>query len=119
DGCRIEGSVTRSVISPGVYVAPGAVVRDSIIMNDAVICDGALVDRAIIDKQVVVGAKVQVGGCEDNTSNRRAPQRLNTGITLVGKGTRIPAGICIGRNVEVGAHLTESAFTTDKSASGE
>jgi glucose-1-phosphate adenylyltransferase len=119
DGCRIEGSVTRSVISPGVYVARGAVVRDSIIMNDTFIGEGALVDRAIIDKHVVVSQGAQVGGCEDNTPNRRAPQHLNTGITLVGKGTRIPAGICIGRNVEVGAHLSEAAFTTENIASGD
>jgi len=33
DGCRIEGHVVRSVISPGVVVAPGAVVRDSIIIE--------------------------------------------------------------------------------------
>ena len=36
DGCRIEGTVIRSIISPGVYVAPGATVRDSIVMTDAV-----------------------------------------------------------------------------------
>ena len=35
DGCRIEGTVIRSIISPGVYVAPGATVRDSIVMTDA------------------------------------------------------------------------------------
>ena len=34
DGCRIDGTVIRSIISPGVYVAPGATVRDSIVMTD-------------------------------------------------------------------------------------
>jgi glucose-1-phosphate adenylyltransferase len=119
DGCRIDGYVSRSVISPGVYVARGAVVRDSIVMNDSVIGAGAVIDRAIVDKEVVVGDGARVGHGDDNTPNRHMPQRLNTGITLVGKRTRIPAHIEIGRNVEIGPDLTESAFAAASIASGE
>ena len=61
DGCRIEGTVIRSIISPGVYVAPGASVRDSIVMTDAVIEAGAEVDRAILDKRVLRGSRGQGG----------------------------------------------------------
>jgi len=107
DGSRIEGSVSRSVISPGVHVAAGAVVRDSIIMNDAFIGADAVVDRAIIDKQVVIGAGAHIGCSEDNTPNQSAPQRLNTGITLIGKRARIPAMLQIGRNVEIGPDIAE------------
>ena len=85
DGCRIEGTVIRSIISPGVYVAPGATVRDSIVMTDAVIEAGAEVDRAILDKRVLVAAGAKVGWGEDNTPNSKWPERLNTGLTLVGK----------------------------------
>ncbi len=98
DGCRIDGRVMRSVLSPGVYVAPGAVVRDSIILNDTVIGAGAVVDRAIIDEEVTIGEGAQVGAGEDNTPNLKAPNRLNTGLTLIGKGASIPANIVIGRN---------------------
>src|SRR5690606_10784220 len=45
NGCRVDGVVERSVLSPGVYVAEGAVVRDSVILNDTVIGPGAVVDR--------------------------------------------------------------------------
>jgi glucose-1-phosphate adenylyltransferase len=113
DGCRVNGTVSRSVISPGVYIAKGAIVRDSIIMNDAVIDEGAVVERAIIDKRVVVGEGAHLGDSDDHTPNQRAPQRLNTGITLIGKTTRIPPKLCIGRNVEIGPNLRESAFTGD------
>lgn len=98
DGCRIDGKVERSVISPGVYVAPGAVVRDSIVFTDAEIGPEAVVDRAIVDKNVVIGAGARVGHGDDNTPNREQPNLLNTGITLVGKGAHIPEGTVIGRN---------------------
>jgi glucose-1-phosphate adenylyltransferase len=108
DGSRIEGVVSRSVISPGVHVAAGAVVRDSIIMSDALIGEGAVIERAIVDKQVVIGAGARIGDSDDNTPNQRAPQRLNTGITLIGKRARIPAGLQIGRNVEIGPEIREN-----------
>lgn len=118
DGCWIEGSVSRSVISPGVYISRGAVVRDSIVMTDAIIGEGAVLDRVIVDKSVVVGNNACLGEGEDNTPNRLAPQRLNTGITAIGKRTRIPAGLHIGRNVEIGARLGESDFPDRRVESG-
>jgi glucose-1-phosphate adenylyltransferase len=98
DGCRVDGRVVRSVLSPGVYVAPGAVVRDSIILTDTEIGPGAVVDRAIVDKDVVIGEETRVGEGDDNTPNRDLPNLLNTGLTLVGKGAEIPDGAIIGRN---------------------
>ncbi|MBI1801090.1 MAG: glucose-1-phosphate adenylyltransferase subunit GlgD, partial [Chloroflexi bacterium] len=118
DGCRVDGQVSRSVIAPGVYIAPGAVVRDSIIMHDSVIGEGAALDRVIVDKQVVIGGGARIGGGDD-TPSRRAPQRLNTGLTLIGKGTRVPPGLRVGRNVEIGVNLHESAFPPHAIASGE
>lgn len=119
DGCRVDGTVIRSVISPGVYVAPGAVVRDSIIMTDAVIEAGAEVDRAILDKRVHVGAGAQLGWGDDNTPNRAQPNRLNTGLTVVGKAATIPAGVKVGRNVVIYPRVTEKSFPGPEVASGE
>ncbi len=118
DGSQIEGCVFRSLISPGVYVSKGAIVRDSIVMNDSVIGEGAVLDRVIVDKFVVVGGNACIGEGDSNTPNRRAPQRLNTGITAIGRRTRIPPGLHIGRNVEIGSLLTESDFPGDKVESG-
>jgi glucose-1-phosphate adenylyltransferase len=98
DGCRMDGRVVRSVLSPGVYVAPGAIVRDSIILTDTQVSAGAVVDRAIVDKNVIIGEEARVGEGDDNTPNRELPNLLNTGLTLVGKGAEIPAGAIIGRN---------------------
>jgi glucose-1-phosphate adenylyltransferase len=110
NGCRVDGLVERSILSPGVYVAEGAIVRDSIILNDAMISSGAVIDRSIIDKDVVIGAGAHVGEGDDNTPNRSMPEQINTGITLVGKGSVVPEGYMLGRNVIVHAQTGDEAY---------
>jgi glucose-1-phosphate adenylyltransferase len=114
NGCQIDGIVERSVLSPGVRVAEGATVRDSVILNNTVIEPGAVVERCIVDKDVYIGAGALVGHGEDNTPNARLPERINTGITLIGKNSRIPEGISIGRNVVVHPLSDEKAFGKSK-----
>ncbi len=110
NGCRVDGVVERSVLSPGVYVAEGATVRDSVILSNTTIAPGAVVDRCIVDKDVRVGAGVLLGDGDDNTPNQSKPQEINTGITLVGKGSVIPDGLVVGRNVVIHAYTPETAF---------
>ncbi|CAN5604155.1 glucose-1-phosphate adenylyltransferase [soil metagenome] len=118
-GCVIAGTVERSVLSPGVRVDPGAVVRDSVIMFDTVIRAGAVIDRAIIDKEVSVGPNAIVGmGADDNVPNQKEPERLNTGITVVGKRAIIPASAHIGRNVRIGEGVRPADFTSRRVKSG-
>ncbi len=110
DGCQVHGSVVRSVLSPGVYVSPGAVVRDSVIFGDAWIGPDAVIERCIVDENVKIGAGALLGNGEDNTPNHDAPDRLNTGLTLVGIHAQIPDGAHIGRNVAIRPRTAESAF---------
>lgn len=114
NGCRVDGVVERSVLSPGVYVAEGAIVRDSVVLNDTVIEAGAIVDRCIIDKNVRISANARVGDGEDNAPNKTMPEVLNTGLSLVGKGVILPEGIVIGRNVVVHAEASEKDFGKKK-----
>ncbi len=114
NGCRVDGVVERSVLSPGVYVAEGAVVRDSVILNDTTVEAGAVVDRCIVDKRVMVSAGARVGDGDDNTANKNLPQMLNTGLTLVGKGVVVPENMVIGRNVVVHAFGSEKGFAKRK-----
>ena len=120
NGCTVRGMVERSMLSPGVYVSPGAIVRDSVVMNDTWIGPGAVLDRVIIDKDVVIGAGVHLGYGDDLTvANKSQPDKLNTGITVVGKGAHIPAGLMIGRNVVINADCDEEHFSSNVIASGE
>ena len=119
NGCVIRGRVEHSVLSPGVYVSPGAVVRESVIINDTWIGPGAIVDRAIIDENVVIGAGTHLGRGEDTTPNQQMPDKLNTGITVVGAGAHVPGGVAVGRNVLIRSGCLESDFPGTEIASGE
>ncbi len=121
NGCVIRGRVERSVLSPGVYVSPGAVVRESIIIDDTWIGTGAIIDRAIVAENVIIGPGTQLGYGEDNSPNHKLPDKLNTGITVVGAGAHIPGGLHIGRNVLINYDRRESDFSPDSVdiASGE
>ena len=103
----------NSVLSPGVKVYDGAVVRDSVIMLDAEIGAGAVVDGSIIDKHVMVGAGAIVGHGEDRwIANDEEPDRLTTGITVIGKRAVIPPGTRLGRNVRVDTDVSADDFTS-------
>ena len=118
-GCVINGTVVNSVLSPGVRVDVGAVVRDSIVMFDSVVRSGAVVDRAILDKEVVVGQGAIVGaGPDHDTPNRQEPNRLTTGITVVGKRAVIPRGARIGRNVKIAGDVRSADFVSRVVRSG-
>jgi glucose-1-phosphate adenylyltransferase len=101
--------VENSVLSPGVIVKKGAVVRDSVIFADCVIEKDARVDLVVCDKRVNIGRGAVVGyGDNKDIPNSDFPSHLYTGITLVGKGAAVPAGMKIGRNCIVRSGYNES-----------
>ncbi|GAC1321126.1 MAG: glucose-1-phosphate adenylyltransferase [Chloroflexota bacterium] len=110
-GSIINGTVEHSVLSPGVFVAEGAIVRDSILFPDCIIGPGSVIDHGILDKNVVVGADVYLGEGSDTRPNRTQPRNLTSGITVVGKGARIPTGLHIGRNCLIAADVIERDFS--------
>jgi glucose-1-phosphate adenylyltransferase len=114
----LEGTVERSVLSPGVVIERGAVVRDSVIMHRCRIEEGAVVDRAILDKSVRVGKGARVGW-GDVVPNRLHPRTLSSGVTVVGKGSSVPPGLRIGRNCLVHPDMGETDFPRAEIPSGE
>jgi glucose-1-phosphate adenylyltransferase len=118
-GCRIQGTVEHSILSPGVIVHEGAIVRDSVIMTDSVIESGAIVDRCIVDKEVLIGAGARLGVGGVDVPNLLEPERLNTGITLVGRSARVPAHVTIGRNVLIAPNVLERHFLSRDIPSGD
>jgi glucose-1-phosphate adenylyltransferase len=96
-GCIIEGTVSHSILSPGVRVCRNATISDSIIFHDTVIGSGASVEKCIIDKVVVVGNAVRLGHGAMRI-NRQFPKHVSTGITVIGKKAHIAAKTTIGKN---------------------
>ena len=80
-------------------------------------CDGRC-DRVICDKRVHVGRGAVVGEGAA-TPNRVCPEHLSSGITLLGKEVRIPAGLSIGRNVRIAPEMVEEEFASGGVPSGE
>src|SRR5579864_1302347 len=117
-GSIINGTVERSVLSPGVFVAEGAIVRDSILFTDCIVGPGSVVDRSILDKHVVFDAEVRLGEGSDARPNRTQPRNLQSGITVVGKGARIPTGLRVGRNCLIAADVIERDFQRFLSTNG-
>jgi glucose-1-phosphate adenylyltransferase len=118
--CIIEGTVTNSVLSPGVVVRPGAIVHDSIIFHDCVIEAGAKVDLAILDKRTTIGRGAVVGsGNPNDKANHLYPKHLYTGISLIGKEAAVPPQAVIGRNCIVQPNRKADEFPDLIVASGE
>jgi glucose-1-phosphate adenylyltransferase len=94
-GCRIDGRVERSILSPGVTVEKGAVVRDSILMHDCAVRAGATVENTISDRDAEFCSGCHLGiadGAEDAPSAQ---------LVLVGKGARLGAGARVPRGRQV------------------
>jgi glucose-1-phosphate adenylyltransferase len=119
-GCTVQGRVERSVLGPGVVVHPGAVVRRSVILHDTVIGAGAEVDYSVIDKDVIVAAGAKIGVGSETPPNEAYPDHLDaeSGVTLIGKGARIPEGTVIGRNCIVKPGTREQDFESKHVPSG-
>jgi glucose-1-phosphate adenylyltransferase len=88
-GSIVSGGVDHSVLSPGVRILPGAEVVNSVILDGTVVGPGAVVRDAILDKNIVVpdGAEIGVDKAADSARGFTVSEG---GITVLGKGQRIP-----------------------------
>jgi glucose-1-phosphate adenylyltransferase len=118
-GCKIEGRLEHSVISPGVQVAEGATVKDSIIMDGTCIGRNSIIDHAIIDKFVTIEPDCHIGYGNDYRANHVNPAILSNGLTVIGKQASIPADYTIGRNCIIYSNVTVKELPPSEVKSGE
>lgn len=100
-GVRVYGSIINSIISPDVVVGEGATIRNSIIFSSTNIKEGCQISNAIIDKNVIIEKDCIVGESEPLE---------DTVITLVGKGTHIPANTKVEKGCIIHPDLKEDDF---------
>ncbi|MBI1799690.1 MAG: glucose-1-phosphate adenylyltransferase [Candidatus Eisenbacteria bacterium] len=111
NGCRIEGTVRRSVLSPGVVVEPGAVIEDSVVLQDVVVGREARVRRSILDKYARIGERARIGAWAAPADARAIPgPAWLEGLVLIGKDSRLPAGLCVEPGVVVGVAALPTDF---------
>lgn len=101
NGCVIKGYVENSVLSPGVIVEEGVIIKDSIIFMDTVIKKDSLIHRTIIDKRVVIEKNCKIGVEGAIVPNKEIPDKLYTGINLIGKFVVLPEGTEIEKNCRI------------------
>jgi glucose-1-phosphate adenylyltransferase len=117
-GCKIEGHVERSILSPDVIVKKGAVVRNSILWEGVVVEEGAVCDMVISDKRTIIGKNTHVGHGNDMTPNNEQPASLTAGMTVLGMDVRIPEGLILGRNCIVYPRAGEKELGNTMISSG-
>ena len=118
EGCVINGSVTHSVISPGVEIGEDAEITDSVIMSGARIGKGCKIDKAIISDKCVIGdgAVVGTGEYADSKLNRKI---YCSDLVVVDEKAEIPGGVTIGRNTAISGKTILSDYPDGRLASGE
>ncbi len=119
NGCRIDGEVIESVISPGVKIGKGSTIKHSIILNDVVIGENCVIEDTIIDKETVVGNNSVIGTGKDMTPNKDNPKILSSGLNVIGKKIILPEGLVVERNVRIFSAQSLKKLNTKHIKSGE
>lgn len=91
-GCRVRGTVRRSVIGPAVVVERGAVVEDAVLFSGVVVGRDARVTTALLDERVVVEAGARVGAATRATRAHDDHIAVVARESRIGRGAVIPAG---------------------------
>jgi len=93
-GCKIEGIVENSVLSPGVHVSKNAVVKNSIILHDTNIGDSSILHYCVVDKKVKIGKQCRLGKSDADSGN----------LCLIGKRSVVPDKTTIGKFCKIFPH---------------
>ncbi|MDH3359281.1 MAG: sugar phosphate nucleotidyltransferase [Desulfobulbaceae bacterium] len=101
NGCKVEGTVERSIIFPGAHVKKGAVVRDSVLFFNNIIGRNSCINKVVSDVNVTVGDEVRIG--EENDGDEKD-------VTVVGWNNLVPDQTVIGSDCTIYPTLTAEKF---------
>jgi len=100
-GCRIEGTVAHSILSPGVKISKGAVVRNSVLMHDCTVEAGAHLDGVISDKDVCFGTNSRVGYSMPQEGISKEHYEQCKELVLVAKGLYIMPNCNVPKGIQL------------------
>ena len=119
NGCKIDGDVEDSVLSPGVIVGEGSIVRNSVILNDVKIGKNCKIEDTIIDKDTVIGDNSIIGTGDKSIANKDNPKVLSSGLNVIGKKLILPEGLIVERNVRIFSSSTPTEIKDKHIKAGE
>jgi len=119
NGCKIDGDVEDSVLSPGVIVGENSFIKNSVILNDVKIGKNCKIENAIIDKETVIGDNSVIGTGDDYTPNKDNPKVLSSGLNVIGKKLLLPEGLVVERNVRIFSSTNPKEITVKHIKSGD
>ncbi|WMJ79942.1 glucose-1-phosphate adenylyltransferase [Clostridium sp. MB40-C1] len=67
EGCNVFGTVTNSILFPGVHIGKNAIIEDSVIMSNTKIGDNAIIRKSIVSMGVTVGKNSIIGNSGEVT----------------------------------------------------
>ena len=109
---KIEGYVENSVIFSGVTVKPDTIIKNSVIMNGNQIGKNVNIENVLIlpnNKQTGSNSNIQdksiIGGKSSKVKNKDYPDQINSGITVVGMNSTIPAKFVAEPGSLIGADI--------------
>lgn len=122
-GADIEGTVEGSVVFPGVSVRRGAHVVDSVLMNGVVVGAGAVLQHVLVlphgpaepaarqaaRASPTIGERCTVGSRTSTAVNAAFPEQIRDGLTVIGMGVELPAGM----KIEAGCLVAPGAATAE------
>jgi len=95
EGCEIYGTVSHSVIFPGVKIQKGAYVKDSIIMANSAIGENTQIGYSIIDEGAEIGENSKIGGERSGSA----------GVTVIAKDVKVGDGATVDRGAMIDADV--------------
>jgi hypothetical protein len=127
-GADIEGTVEGSVVFPGVSVRRGAHVVNSVLMNGVVVGAGATVQnvlalphgpvepaaRQTARSAATIGDRGTVGSRTSTAANAAFPEQIRDGLTVIGMGVELPAGMKIEAGCLVGPGASPAELRRSK-----
>ena len=123
DGVHVFGTVTNSILYPGVVVGRGCEIRDSIILPGVALAPGVVVTRALIgegaplsqNSKYHISENVHIGKQKASAAADGIP--LAKGYTFVSTGAQVPRGVTIGANCYLGPKVVRTRFKRVKNIS--
>lgn len=117
DGCAVLGSVSNSVIFPGVFIDEGVEIKDSIILSNTKILNSTKIEKSVVCENCLIGSNVKIGFGKEATNNLNA-DIYNSGITVVGEEACVPNDVNIGKNVMIDIGVGKDDFKSQDIKSG-